>query len=75
MNVFALILAMVVSIDSNNLQSAKNRIANDVKLVLKRANEHFCPYLGSGSFDRLKITLKVQKLENKCRKTGFKAGE
>ena len=47
----------------NNLKSAKIRTANAVNPVLKPVNERFCLYLGSGTFDRLKITSKVLKIE------------
>ena len=42
---------------------AKNITENAVKQVLKPANERFRPYLGNGTFDRLKINSKVPKIE------------
>ena len=47
----------------NSLQSTKNLIANAVKPVSNPANEHFGMYLSSDTFDRLKITSKVLKIE------------
>ena len=63
MNVFTRILAVVTSIDKNNLQSSKNWTTNAVKPVWKQANERLRPYVGTGTFDWLKITSKVQKME------------
>ena len=48
----------------NNLQNVKRRTENAVKPVSKPENEHFCPYLTKGTFNRLKITSKVLKLEH-----------
>ena len=63
MNVFSRILSGLPSFDKNNLQNTKNKTANVVNLVSKLAKELFRPYLGSGNFDRLKITTKVLNIE------------
>ena len=51
----------------NNLQSAKNKTASDVKRVSKPLDEHFCQYLGNDSFEQLKVTSKVLKIEELIR--------
>ena len=49
----------------NNLQSDKNKTANAVKPILKLANECFRQYLGNITLNRLKITSKVLKIEQR----------
>ena len=64
MNIFACILEPYLKSTQNNPQSTKIRTANAIKPVKKLANERFCPYLGNGTFDRLKITSKVLKIKH-----------
>ena len=59
------ILAKVHPIDTKNLQSAKKRTGNVVKLVSKPANTHFWPYLDKGTSNRRKKPSKVKKKERR----------
>ena len=47
----------------NNLQSANNRTACAVEPVSKPVNERFRLYLGKDTFNQLKISFKVLKIE------------